>query len=174
MLVSRVWLGDPPIKEFILIFFTIFFTAVKWVAALLKAFTLKRVVNTKKCRTLPSPTHHCLVFWAAWWINAHKMGEMDSWKWIFFIRLYFKTRVFDISPFYQKRRETFKRVQDHLCLSSLTQYLCCRQYLVLLVAQSVSQLSTLSVTVAPPSPIQHTRKIEHQPQTVVPLSLWYC
>ena len=74
-----------------------------------------------------------------------------------------------ISPFYQRKREMFKRVEDHLCLSRRTQYLCCRQYLVLLVAQSVSQLSTLSVTVAPPSPIQHTRKIGHQPQPVVTL-----
>ena len=105
MLVSRVWLGDPPIKEFILIFFTIFFTAVKWVAALLKAFTLKRVVNTKKCRTLPSPTHHCLVFWAAWWINAHKMGEMDSWKWIFFIRFHISRQECLISDHFTRKGE---------------------------------------------------------------------
>ena len=66
-------------------------------------------------------------------------------------------------------REMFRRVENHLCHSRGTQYLCCRQYLLLLVAQSVSQLSTLSVAVAPPSPIQHTRKIGHQPQPVVTL-----
>ena len=65
-----------------------------------------------------------------------------------------------ISPFYQRNREMFRRVED-ICVADNI------WYLVLLVVQSVSQLSTLSVTVAPPSPIQHTRKIGHQPQPVV-------
>ena len=108
MLVSRVWLGRPAHKRIYINFLYNFLYSCEMSCCSAKSFHLKKSCYTKKCRALPSPTHLCLVFWAAWWIDAPKMGEMDSWKWIFFIRLYgelFQDKNIWLSVHFTRERE---------------------------------------------------------------------
>ena len=128
MLVSRVWLGRPAHKRIYINFLYNFLYSCEMSCCSAKSFHLKKSCYTKKCRALPSPTHLCLVFWAAWWIDAPKMGEMDSWKWIFFIRLYgelFQDKNIWLSVHFTREREKCLEGLRIFVLQTISGVTCC-------------------------------------------------